>query len=788
MHNYRSLRSRSLFPLGMALWLAALLQPSVSSSAGTFAIGEKDFLLDGQPFLIRCGEMHFARVPREYWQHRLRMAHAMGLNTVCAYLFWNLHEPEPGRFDFSGGADAAEFCRLAQAEGLHVILRPGPYSCAEWDFGGLPYWLLKIPDIQVRTRDARYLKACKDYLAQVGKQLAPLQITRGGPIIMVQVENEYGSYGHDKEYLGNIRDDLRSAGFDVPLFTCDGPSQLKNDTREDLFCVVNFGGGPEGNFKALRAIRPSGPLMCGEYYPGWFDSWGKPHHTGESARLVRELGWMVEHDASFSIYMVHGGTSFGFTAGANCPPFSPQVTSYDYDAPISEAGWDTPKFHALRDLFLAHLAPGEKLPDVPPRKPVIRVPRIELAECAPLFSNLPNLAKSKTTDRPQCMENLGQGHGMILYRTELPAAGAQLLKLTELHDYAEVFLNGQQIGTLDRRHNQNTITLPARPGVKNTLDLLVDTFGHVNYGGYIHDRKGITEKAELFSGNLPNEIKGPNSWTIFNLPMNTPELRHLAFEHSASSGPAFYRATFDLKEIGDTFLDLSGWGKGLVWINGHNLGRFWNIGPSQTLYCPAPWLKPGPNELIVFDLQSGTNHTIAGLAEPLLNEVHEAGATKHRKPSQKLTLSGLTSVASGSFGPGKDWQAVKFAATAGRYLCLEALNSQTDDNYTTCAELELLGADGREIPREDWKVAYADSEEVDADDGRADNVFDLQPTTFWHTQWEGAQPAHPHRLVLDLGKVQTVTGLRYLPRQDSANGRIKDYRVYVQTDAFPGLN
>jgi beta-galactosidase len=224
-----------------------------------FAIGTNDFLLNGQPFLIRCGEMHFARIPREYWQHRLRMARAMGLNTVCAYLFWNVHEPQPGQFDFSGNADVAEFCRLAQAEGLKVILRPGPYSCAEWDFGGFTYWLLKVPYMKVRTQDPHYLEACKRYLSEVGKQLAPLQITRGGPIIMVQVENEYGSYGGDRQYLRILRDDLKEAGFEVPLFTCDGPTQLKRDTLDDLFCVVNFDGGPEANFKALRAVRPSGP-------------------------------------------------------------------------------------------------------------------------------------------------------------------------------------------------------------------------------------------------------------------------------------------------------------------------------------------------------------------------------------------------------------------------------------------------------------------------------------------------------------------------------------------------
>jgi beta-galactosidase len=597
-----------------ALVFLALLCLSLPATAkSTFAIGEKEFLLEGQPFLIRCGEMHFARIPREYWQHRLRMARAMGLNTVCAYLFWNLHEPKPGHFDFSGNANAAEFCRLAQAEGLKVILRPGPYSCAEWDFGGFPSWLLKNPDLKVRTQDPQYLQACRRYLRAVGKQLAPLQISHGGPILMVQVENEYGSYGHDRQYIGILRDALRAAGFDVPLFTCDGPSQLKNDTLPDLFCVVNFGDNPEGNFKALRNIRPCGPLMCGEYYPGWFDSWGAPHHTGASARIVKELGWMLDHNASFSIYMAHGGTSFGFSAGANCPPFSPQVTSYDYDAPISEAGWDTPKFHALRDLFLQHLAPGETLPTVPPRPPVITISPLDLGEVAPLFARLPAPRKDAS---PKCMELYDQPHGCILYRTRLPAGDAATVKITQLHDYGLVFLDGQKLATLDRRRKQNSAALPAR-SASATLDLLIDTFGHVNYGQFIHDRKGITEKVELISGSQTNVLTG---WEIFNLPLDRSELAQLKFRPGATDEPAFYRAHIDLAHTGDTFLDFSTWGKGMAWVNGHNLGRFWKIGPQQTLYCPAPWLKVGRNELLVFELDGAAKHSVAGLAEPVLNQ------------------------------------------------------------------------------------------------------------------------------------------------------------------------
>jgi beta-galactosidase len=597
--------------------LAALIFCSASSNAETFRIGDKDFLLNDQPFLIRCGEMHFARIPREYWAQRLRMAHAMGLNTICAYLFWNLHEATPGHFDFSGDIDIAEFCRLAQAEGLHVILRPGPYSCAEWDFGGFPWWLLKIPDIKVRTEDPHYLAACRKYLMAVGKELAPLQITRGGPIIMVQVENEYGSFGNDRTYMGIIRDDLKAAGFNVPLFTCDGPKELTNDTRSDIFCVVNLGGAPEKKIAALRAVRPTGPLMVGEYYPGWFDSWGDHHHTGATSNILTELGWMLKHNVSFSIYMVHGGTTFGFNAGANYfPPFWPQSTSYDYDAPISEAGWATPKFYAIHDLLAQYLNPGEQLPPVPPSAAVITIPPVQLTECAPVFSNLP---RPKHVKHPEPMELFDQAHGAILYRTRLTAGPAGTLRFKDLNDYAMILLDGERLAILDRHRKQDTARLPARVST-STLDVLVDSFGHVTYGHGMGDRKGITEKVELITESATNELTG---WDVYNLPLDDRELGRLKFRPGNSDRPAFYRGTFTLDHAGDTFLDTSAWSKGMVWVNGHNLGRYWEIGPQQTLYCPAPWLKMGTNEIVVFEFNAVRHGAITGLAKPVLDRIDE---------------------------------------------------------------------------------------------------------------------------------------------------------------------
>lgn len=771
------------------LLLCAMAFSSSAAKADTFAIGENDFLLNGQPFVIRCGEIHSDRVPPEYWRHRLQMCKAMGLNTVCAYLYWNIHEPTEGHFTFEGAADVARFCRIAQEEGLHVILRPGPYSCAEWEFGGFPWWLLKTPDIKLRTQDPHYLAAAKRYLLRVGKELAPLQITRGGPIIMVQVENEYGSYGSDKEYMGIVRDTLKAAGFEVPLFHCDGPTQLPRDHRDDLFAVVNFGGNPQSAFEALRKVQPTGPLMCGEYYPGWFDSWGKAHHTGNTEHVVNELRWMLDHKASFSIYMAHGGTSFGFNAGANSPPFAPQSTSYDYDAPISEAGWETPKFGAIRELFSHYLQAGEKLPPIPARNPVITVAPFELKETSTLFSNL---GKGKTATHPLNMEMLDQAHGSVLYRTTLPAGPAGRLNIRELHDYGLIFLDGAKIATLDRRRGQMSCPVPARTKT-TTLEILVDAFGRVNYGPHIHDRKGITEKVELSTPTGTTELLG---WTMFSLPFDEAQLSRQKYKTVQSAktlpdSPLFWRGSFELSSVGDTFLDTSQWNKGMVWVNGHNLGRYWNLGPQQTLYVPAPWLKKGRNDLVVFETNGTKTPRLQGLAMPILDEAHPEASRLHRKEGQNLNLAGATPFYSGTLANSDAWQTVVLpTAVSGRYLTLEALSSHPGDDYASLAELYIRDAQGHDLPRDDWKIVYADSEEQSGEDGSADNVFDLQATTYWHTRWTGQnQPKFPHQIVIDLGKNTSFSSLRLLqrPGTQSAPARIKEYRLFVSQTLPAGL-
>jgi beta-galactosidase len=599
----------SVFLLGFVSSLSA----QTNLTRHTFSIGDKDFLLDGAPIQIRCGEIHSDRVPREYWRHRLKMCRAMGLNAICAYLFWNRHQFEPGEFDWSGQADAAEFCRIAQEEGLWVILRPGPYSCAEWDEGGLPWWLLQKPNIRLRSQDPDFLAPAMVWLKEVGRVLGPLQITHGGPILMAQVENEYGSYGNDAEYMGKLRQAMIEAGFDIPLFACNPPGDLRKGFRSDLFQVVNFGRDPESGFRALRAVQPTGPLMCGEFYPGWFDTWGVSHHVGDTQRYLTDLEYMLSHRASFSIYMVHGGTTFGLWSGAD-RPFKPDTSSYDYDAPISEAGWVTEKFRPTRQLMSKYLAPGEKLPEPPQANPVMTVPSFELTESAGLFANLP---KPVEDSAPRCMESYHQGHGCILYRTTIAAGGTQTLQVDEVRDFAWVFLNSEPVGTMDRRLRRNQIVLPSRSAPAQ-LDILVEAVGHINFGPEMHDRKGLPAGLRLFGEGEAL----PAKWQIFRLGLNDAMLSALKWQSGSAKGPAFWRGHFTVEKPADTFLDLRFWNKGVVWVNGHCLARFWDIGPAQTAYVPGPWLHAGSNEVIVFDLIGPREPVLGGLEKPILKELH----------------------------------------------------------------------------------------------------------------------------------------------------------------------
>ena len=766
-----TIRKSILFCVLILLSCGAGADTSAASDRHTFAIGTNDFLLDGQRFQIRCGEIHAPRVPPEYWEHRLQMAKAMGLNTVCAYLFWNVHEPRPGVFNWSGPADAAEFCRFAKKAGLWVILRPGPYACAEWEMGGLPSWLLKQEDIALRTRDPRYLDAVKRYLREVGRVLGPQQITRGGPILMVQVENEYGFYGKDADYMGELRGALLGSGFDVPLFACNPKDHLKDGWRADLFPVVNFGSDPAGAFKALRAILPQGPLMCGEFYPGWFDTWGAPHHLGDTGRYLTDLEAMLKAGASFSIYMAHGGTTFGFWTGAD-RPFKPDTSSYDYDAPISEAGWATPKFFKTRELFAKYLLPGETLPEPPAKKPLITLAPVEATEAAPLLANLPAPRKD---EQPHTFEAYDQSFGCMLYRTRIPAGPAAALSARAIHDIGQIILNGERVGFTDRRSRNFNVRLPAR-ATEATLDILVEAMGRVNFGPEVHDRKGIHGPVTLAGAEL-------TGWSVYGLPLDDAMLAGLKYSAAKPAGPAFYRVRVNVASPGDCFLDMRPWGKGFAWVNGHNLGRYWNIGPQQTMYVPGAWLKPGANEIVILDLLGPETPVVAALDAPILNVLRpQLDFARTARAASRVKLADLKRVHEGAFAPGSDSQTVTFATPAkGRCFALESLSAHDGKPYAAIAEIALLDAAGRPVSAEGWTIASVDSEERTKEDGSAENAIDGQTANFWHTQWGDAQPGHPHHIALDLGRTVEIGGFRYTPRQGpkGSGGRIKDYRVYV---------
>lgn len=753
------------------------------TTAHKFEAGRNTFLLDGKPFVVKAAELHYTRIPQAYWSHRIEMCKALGMNTICIYIFWNIHEQEEGKFDFSGQNDIAAFCKLAQQHGMYVIVRPGPYVCAEWEMGGLPWWLLKKKDVALRTLDPYYMERVGIFMKEVGKQLAPLQVNKGGNIIMVQVENEYGSYGTDKPYVSAVRDLVRESGFtDVPLFQCDWSSNFTNNALDDLIWTVNFGTGAniDQQFKKLKELRPETPLMCSEFWSGWFDHWGRKHETRPAKDMVQGIKDMLDRNISFSLYMAHGGTTFGHWGGANNPAYSAMCSSYDYDAPISEAGWTTEKFFLLRNLLKNYLPAGETLPEVPAALPVIEIPEIHFNKVAPLFSNLP---EAKQTVDIQPMEQFDQGWGTILYRTTLPEAtpAGTVLKITEVHDWAQIYADGKLLARLDRRKGEFTTTLSAlKKGTQ--LDILVEAMGRVNFDKSIHDRKGITEKVELISGNQAKELK---NWTVYNFSVDYSFIKDKKYNDTKilPAMPAYYKSTFKLDKVGDTFLDMSTWGKGMVWVNGHAMGRFWEIGPQQTLFMPGCWLKEGENEILILDLKGPAKASIKGLKKPILDVLREKAPETHRKDGEKLKLVGEKVIHEGVFTPGNGWQEVRFAAPAkGRYFCLEALSPQANDNVAAVAEFDVLGADGKPVSREHWKIRYADSEETRSGNRTADKIFDLQESTFWMTV---DNVPYPHQLVIDLSKVETVTGFRYLPRAEKEYpGMIKEYRVYVKSADF----
>jgi len=591
-----------------------------------FEIKDGSFMYDGKPITIHSGEMHFARVPREYWRHRLQMIKAMGLNTVATYVFWNYHETAPGKWDFkSESRNIREFIKLAQEEGLFVILRPGPYACAEWEFGGYPWWLQLNKDLEIRTYNQPFLDSCKVYLGKLAEQVKDLEVSKGGPIIMVQVENEFGSYvaqrrdiplAQHKKYNQAIRNILVESGFTGPFFTSDGSSLFSGGAIDSILPSANG----EDNIAKLKTVvnqyhHNQGPYMVAEFYPGWLDHWGEAFEKVTTASVVKQSEQYLQNNISFSFYMVHGGTNFGYTSGANYNKahlIQPDITSYDYDAPISEAGWVTEKYNAIRDLMKKYSK--DIIPEPPKQIPVISLPAIPMEKAYSVL-DWKNSIEPVVNEAPMSFEGLNQGNGYVLYSRKFVQPVAGTLKINGLRDYATVYVNGEYAGTLNRQSNkfEMNIDIPFNA----TLDILVENMGRINYGAEIvHNQKGIISPVFIDS----NAITG--NWKMYSMPLETvPVLGHLSSQNTKGVA-SFYTAFFNLDKTGDTFLDMHDWGKGIVFINGHHLGRYWNKGPQQTLYLPGVWLKKGRNEIFIFEQKNDNLHpVISGKTAPVLDEL-----------------------------------------------------------------------------------------------------------------------------------------------------------------------
>ena len=773
----------------IATLLFSLSTLTAQARGGDFTAGKNTFLLNGQPFVVKAAELHYPRIPRPYWDQRIKMCKALGMNTICLYVFWNIHEQQEGKFDFTGNNDVAAFCRLAQKNGMYVIVRPGPYVCAEWEMGGLPWWLLKKKDIRLREDDPYFLARVKAFEAEVGRQLAPLTIQNGGPIIMVQVENEYGSYGVNKQYVSQIRDIVKASGFDkVTLFQCDWASNFENNGLDDLLWTMNFGTGSniDAQFKRLKQLRPETPLMCSEFWSGWFDKWGARHETRPAKAMVEGIDEMLSKNISFSLYMTHGGTSFGHWAGANSPGFAPDVTSYDYDAPINEYGHATPKFWELRKTMQKYNG-GKRLPDVPkPAAPIITIPKMTLTEFSPLDLGM---SMPTTSHDIKSFEEMNLGWGAMFYATKLPQIEkSSRLSLNEAHDYAQIFIDNKLIGTIDRTKNERSIKLPpVKQGA--TLTILIEAMGRINFGRAVKDFKGITE-----SVTIDTEINGHDvsyhlkNWVIVPIPDSYQTAQH-AFDkldetnrcfspiNFSSPSIGYYRGYFDLKKVGDTFLNLEQWGKGQVYVNGHALGRFWRIGPQQTLYLPGCWLKKGRNEIIVMDIVGPKAPVIWGQDQPELNKLQLEKTNKHNNPGDRPDLNSAQPVAQGVLLATDLCQTIEFNRPAkGRYIAIECQNVHGTNDYVAIAELYALNAEDYRISRDSWSVKYADSEEEDGNH-TGDKAFDQQESTYWKTQKDSS---FPHLLVIDLGEVRTLTGLQVLSRTEKGSpGALKDYKIFV---------
>lgn len=586
-------------------------------------IKNKKFYMDSKPFDIYSGAMHYFRTVPEYWEDRLTKLKAAGFNTVETYVCWNLHEKKPGEFDFSGILDIEKYLEIAQKVGLYAIVRPGPYICAEWDFGGLPAWLLKDKNMQIRCMYPDYLKCVERFYKELLPRLVPHLESHGGNIIAMQVENEYGSYGNDKDYLRYVEKLTRDCGIDCLLFTSDGNTNnmISGGSLPDIYKVLNFGSRSRTAFNVLKGFENDGPNMCGEFWCGWFDHWRDSHHTRNSLEIVNEIKGFIDNGASFNMYMFHGGTNFGFTAGANQNQghgYEPTVTSYDYCAMLTEWGDYTPAYHAVRKLLCEKQ--GIELPELPESPKLQSIGKIELTEAASLFENLDNIGEKHHVPVPEGMEYFGQNFGLIYYETTLKGKyNASPMYVKNVHDFAEVYFDGEKKTSIDRtlytvegkttlkdvifkkkKGESSPFLMPALSGERK-IGVLVDTMGRVNYGENMLDRKGISD---IYLGI--QRLMGYDVWT---LPLdNLDKLKYSS--NVKKDEPVFLKGSFKTDSKADCFVHLDGFNRGCVYINGFNLGRFWKVGPQKSLYIPGTLLKD-ENEIIVFNIGGYSKPTVS---------------------------------------------------------------------------------------------------------------------------------------------------------------------------------
>lgn len=576
-----------------------------------FEIKDGSFYLDDKKFNIYSGAIHYFRTVPEYWEDRLTKLKLAGFNTVETYVAWNLHEPKENEFDFTGILDIVKFIETAEKLGLYVIVRPGPYICAEWDFGGLPAWLLKDKNMRVRCNYPDYLKHVERFYRELLSRLNPHLITNGGNIIAMQVENEYGSYGNDKEYMQYMKDLMIDCGVDVLLFTADGTlsSMLSAGTLDDVYKTLNFGSGAKTAFNSLNRFNEVAPKMCTEFWCGWFDHWGGKHAKRSYSSVLKEINTFIDMDANFNFYMFHGGTNFGFTAGANYDSkYRPTTTSYDYCALLNEYGDYTPAYHAVRKLLLEkqNIEPQP----LPPSPKLQNIGEVRLTESTSLLGNMENIGEKHLSPYPENMEYYGQNFGMIYYKTVLKGEyGLSIASVSNVHDIAYVYINGQKKAKLDRRKknilkkilHKDGVVVPAFKG-ECEISVLVDAMGRVNYGSKLYDRKGIDG---ISIGNL--QVMG---YEVYTLPLDN--LEKLDFSVEEKECPSFLKGTFKTDSNADCFVHLDGFTKGSVWVNGFNLGRFWSIGPQKSLYLPGVLLKENEeNEIIVLELEKYSNPVIS---------------------------------------------------------------------------------------------------------------------------------------------------------------------------------